>query len=128
MKPKPTKPTTPLGVLAAYSKYKAQSPAPTGPTASIPELDLIRRLIRQTHRAVRRGTIDYLAGMRVIARLTESLAVLLRISQTLNPTTDVPVLDRQDMDRILAIFDSESPQQEREEAEAPSPTYNLQRT
>src|SRR5204863_5820711 len=67
---------------------------PTNPSQSeipeIPEIRMVRRLIRQTHRDVRHGYINYLAGIRLIARLTESLAKLLQTNHRLNSTKPSP--------------------------------------
>jgi hypothetical protein len=63
-------------------------------TTDIPEIRLVRRLIRKTHRDVRHGYINYLAGMRLIARLTESLAKLLQTNHRLSSTQSSRTIPR----------------------------------
>ena len=102
--PSTTRITNPLNDPQIDKLHSAQS-----------EVALIRRLIHQTHRAIRRGSLDYLAGTRLIARLTESLSALLQAEARLHPAQQAIAQARQRFDSIIDRIENPPP---------PLPTYD----
>jgi hypothetical protein len=79
-----------------------------------PEVRVIRRLIRRTHFDIRHGTIDPLQGTRTIARLTESLATLLRVQHVINPPNSKHDQAYEVLDRLLRAWPSDLPLPDRD--------------
>jgi len=61
------------------------------------EILTLRSTVRQTRRALRKGTIDPLKATRIIAQTTRTIASLLRLQRRLNHYTNQQAL----MDQLL---------------------------
>jgi hypothetical protein len=94
----PTKLTNPLDDPQIDKLHSAKS-----------EVALIRRLIHQTHRAIRRGHLDYLHGTRLIARLTESLSALIQAEARLHPAQQIIAQARKRFDTMIDSIENPDP-------------------